>query len=386
MTVLLVLACARTASSEIRGLWIVRDDITTPEKIREIVSFADENGYTDLFVQVRGRGDAFYRSAIVPAPESCPGIPDRFDPLGFIIPLAHARGIAVHAWINMYLTWSADTSPGDPRHPLNAHPEWFMTSLDGLGMAECPIDSVRNTLCEGRYMSPVLDPVRQYLSNLITELLVSYPVDGIHLDYVRYPGRVWDFGPAARDAFIRRFGEDPAAVVRGDVGTQSLQLLGTWVIFRASFIDDQVRDIRRRIDLIGRPILFSAAVKPHGDEAYFQYGQNWIGWLNEGIMDFVATMGYTDNSDLWAETMRRNIQAADPGRIVGGIGAYRVPPETARRQIALSRELGLAGYAVFSYATFRDDPGYAVELSRAALDAGPGASSPVHTRCHDAGQ
>ena len=347
-------------TAEVRGLWVVRDTITTEAQVVSVVDFAEDHGCNVLFVQIRGRGDSYYRSATAPCPEGYPHIPDEFDPLAAIIRHAHARSIEVHAWFNMYLTWSSETNPTDPNHPLNAHPEWFMVSLDGSSMATCPISEVVNDTSEGRYLSPVLEPVRGYLSYLITEIMIAYDVDGIHLDYVRYPGRAYDFHPVVRSAFQQRFGVDPVPIVRGDEGTDpSFRHLGHWVSYRSEFIDVQVRSIKRRIKLVDPRVRFSAAVKPHADEAYFQYGQNWVRWLGEDIMDFVVTMSYYDDTTQFREVMLHNLDTIDPARIVGGVGTYKISSDEAVRQVSLTRELGLLGHCHFSYTTFRDDPSYA---------------------------
>ena len=79
-----------------------------------MVADAARAGITDLFVQVRGRGDAYYESSIVPA-----ALPlrdawkrhGRYDPLEDVLESAHARGIRVHAWMNVYLVQSGSDVP-----------------------------------------------------------------------------------------------------------------------------------------------------------------------------------------------------------------------------------------------------------------------------------
>ena len=342
---------------EVRGLWVVRDTITTPKDVENLVDFADTHQYNVLFVQVRGRGDAFYSSYFVGGPDNFPAIPHSFDPLQSIITRAHAKGIEVHAWVNMYLTWSSEEPPSNPNHPLNTHPEWFMVSIKGQSMADCPIDQVRNNSSEGRYLSPGIEEVRAYLSRVITELIVTYNVDGIHLDYIRYPGREYDFHPVVCNEFFSLHGVDPREIVAGDGGVDpTLTYLGKWVEYRTEQIDNQVRSIKRRIDLVDENIRLSAAVKPDVDEAYYKFGQNWAGWLNEGIVDFVVTMSYFRDSDQLLEVMSKNIDKVDERKIIGGIGAYLLKPEKTAEQISLVRGMGFLGYCIFSYTTFLANP------------------------------
>lgn len=354
-----VFDCVRVANAapEVRGLWVVRDRVTTPEKVKNLIEFADRHHINVLFVQVRGRGDAFYKSYFVPGPDDYPSIPEFFDPLAEVITQAHARGIEVHAWVNMYLTWSSDEAPADPEHPLNKHPEWFMVSIDGQSMADCPIEFVRNDSSEGRYISPRLDEVRSYLSRMITEIAVTYAVDGIHMDYIRYPGREYDFHPVVCSDFSNRFGLDPRKVVTGDSRLDpTLAYLGKWVEYRAEQIDAQVRSVIRRINLVDKNIRLSAAVKHHVDEAYYCFGQDWAGWVREGLVDFVVTMSYLRENDELFEVMSTNIEKVDKRKIIGGIGVYLLQPEKTAEQISLVREMGFLGYCLFSYSAFLEGP------------------------------
>src|SRR5687768_6025244 len=53
-------------NEEVRALWVVRTTLTSPEKIRQMVNSAADNGFNTLIVQIRGRGDAYYKSRVEP--------------------------------------------------------------------------------------------------------------------------------------------------------------------------------------------------------------------------------------------------------------------------------------------------------------------------------
>jgi len=347
----------------VRGLWVVRDSITSRRKAVDLVNFADSYGYNVLFLQVRGRGDAFYKSYFVPGPEEFPHIPDSFDPLATVIELAHERGIEVHAWFNMYLTWSGDNPPSDSLHLVNTHPSWFMVSVNGTSMADCPIDSVRNQYFEGRYISPALGEVRSYLSRIITEVLIRYNIDGVHLDYVRYPGREYDFNERIRQQFYRRHGVDPVKVVlEGEKVDPTVEYLEKWIEYRSDHINEQVRSISRRINLLNKNIPLSAAVKPSVDDAYYKFGQNWAGWINDEIVDFVVTMSYFPETAWFEDVLNDSLKKVDRRKVIGGIGAYKLTPEETANQIKLMFNLKLSGYCIFSYSTFIENPHFAESL------------------------
>ncbi len=343
-------------TTEVRGLWVVRESIVNPEQVRRVVEFADALRFNVIFVQVRGRGDAYYRSALVPGPEGLSDIPARFDPLGALIPLAHARGIEVHAWFNVYLTWSSASPPSDKKHILNRRPEWFMASMDGLDMAKSPIDSVVKTMAEGRYLSPGLQPVRDHLAALIRETAGRYPIDGVHLDYVRYPGWNYDFHESVRRDFRNQHGLDPQAAVTGENGVDpQLDLLGKWVEYRADQVSRLVRDVSAQVRRVDPRIRVSAAVKPNPEDAYHRFGQDWPGWLRDGAVDFVAIMSYAADRDIFLDAVRRAADSNNRRKVVAGVGAHMISPEGAAEQITITRELGLLGFCVFSYGDCRDN-------------------------------
>src|SRR5262245_6066686 len=115
-----------TEAHETRALWVVRTTMASPESVRELVRRAKENGFTDLIVQVRGRGDAYYESSIEPRAEALTQQPAGFDPLALTIEEAHRNGIKVHAWINIYLVADLESLPVSRDHPIYKHPEWVM--------------------------------------------------------------------------------------------------------------------------------------------------------------------------------------------------------------------------------------------------------------------
>ena len=92
-----------------RGLWIVRESMVSRAEIDAALEFAHRGDFNHVFVQVRGRGDAYYRSLIVPRSER---IRERdLDPLAYTIRRGHELGLNIHAWVTTYQLWSARKPP-----------------------------------------------------------------------------------------------------------------------------------------------------------------------------------------------------------------------------------------------------------------------------------
>src|SRR5205814_9726590 len=86
-------------TAEVRALWVVRSTLADPDSARAMVRRAADAGFNTLILQVRGRGDAYYRSRWEPPP---PALASRhgYDALDRTIREAHRRGLRAHAGIN----------------------------------------------------------------------------------------------------------------------------------------------------------------------------------------------------------------------------------------------------------------------------------------------
>jgi len=119
------LLCPALAAQEVRALWVVRTTLTSPEKIRQLVQSAADNGFNTLIVQIRGRGDSYYKSRVEPRAIELKDQPPTFDPLALTIEEANKRGLKVHGWLNTNLLANLDALPTDPAHVYHKHPEWL---------------------------------------------------------------------------------------------------------------------------------------------------------------------------------------------------------------------------------------------------------------------
>ena len=159
---------------EARAVWVVRDRLTSPEEIDAFVEGSDEAGLNALIVQVRGRGDAYYRSATEPRSDSLRGQPESFDPLQYTIDAARERGLQVHAWCNMGYVWGSGALPDDPGHVLNEHPEYVMVNRSGTSLMDYTPAEFGARYAEGRFLSLAAPEVHGYLAGVIKEIVENY--------------------------------------------------------------------------------------------------------------------------------------------------------------------------------------------------------------------
>ncbi|MFA4837862.1 MAG: family 10 glycosylhydrolase [Candidatus Neomarinimicrobiota bacterium] len=352
------------------GLWIVRNQMTDKKNIDRFVEFASLNGFTDLFIQVRGRGDAYYRSEIAPMADRLNG--SDFDPLDYALVMAHANGLKVHVWLNVYLLWSSDDRPKNREHLFWKHPEWCAIDANGIRDIDRSANEFRKNGTEGIYLSPLVPEVRLHLIQIVSELVQKYPIDGVHLDYVRYPKNTYDFNEQARFRFKQKSGVDPILL---SISNKSFyagwddrvleQTMDDWSEFRREGINELIRGIRESLTATQKPVKLSTAVKPDPVEAKNHFFQDWETWLKNDWIDFAVPMNYARNADRF-ETITREIDPSIPkSRIWMGIGVYNQNKFDAMAKTMISLSSGFRNVVFFSYDTFADEPSYFNTLQKA---------------------
>jgi len=354
---------------EVRALWVVRDTLTSPASITEMVRRAKATGFTTLVVQVRGRGDAYYTSRWEPRAELLKEKPD-FDPLALTIKEAHAVGLKVHAWINTFLVANTDELPRTADHVIFKHPGWLMVPrpmanelyrLDpqAPGYTERIIQHARGNRgeLEGLFLSPAHPAVKEEIYDIWIDVLERYEVDGLHFDYVRYPNAQFDYSHTSLDRFRaeveKTMGENERKLMARVAATDPLVYVTTFPERFAQFQRDQVTDVVERIYhgvKARKPnAVVSAAVFANDEDAFRSRFQDWKLWLRRGILDAVCPMAYTPDTETFRQQIAIAVGNAWSHQVWAGIGAYRQPVEGTLEKISTARQLGAQGFILFSY-------------------------------------
>ncbi len=346
-----------------RAMWVVRYTLASAESIDKMISRADEAGFDNLFVQVCGRGDAWFPSKVYPfAGPVREQLASGFDPLAYVLEKAHGRGIKVHAWINTLLVWSAPSPPDDPSHVYNRHKDWMMCDRDGNSLASYSRAQFARHNIAGMFMSPANPAVRRYVEDFVRDLASRYPVDGIHLDYVRYPMSSVDYSPDARRGFHATAGTDPLRLVRDpqsvrkELGTQRYEQLAVqWQAVRAGYVSGLVARIKTVVDSVRPEAVLSAAVKPDIPGALSVFGQDWPRWLREGYVRMVLPMAYSTDAGKVYGQIEAACDQVGQDKIWAGIRAWDVPVSGIVERARKLAPLGTGGICFFSYDGMQDN-------------------------------
>jgi len=361
-----------TSNSEVRALWVVRTTLTSPEKIRTMVQSAKQNGFNTLIVQVRGRGDSYYRSSREPRATELKEQSPEFDPLAVTLAEAKQRGLKVHAWLNTSLLANLDALPTDPRHVYNRHPEWLavpravaaelykMSPRDPRYRARIVEWSKANRgELEGVYTGPANAKVREHIYKIWMDVLRNYEVDGLHFDYVRLASPDFDYSRTSLDKFRKSLEPKLSKAER----SQLKQLLKQNPLAAAETYADKfgefqreqitmlVQRIYREVKRRKPEITVSAAVFADDENAYTRRFQDWRRWLSLGILDVVCPMAYSTDTTVFKNQIEIATTSAHAAgrRVWAGIGAYRIPADSTVEKINAARALGSDGIILFSY-------------------------------------
>lgn len=335
-------------------LWVLRNSLVRAEDIPAIVTRAKAMRVRGLIVQVVGRGDAWYRSDLLPRPEPLQGAGR--DPLGELLPLAHAAGLEVHAWVNCCLVWSAPRPPRDPRHVLNAHPEWVARMADGRPMSRLTARQRHQLKVEGVFLSPAHPGVRRWLAEVVKELVTRYPVDGVQLDYIRQPGIAIGFDPTSRARFALEAGVDPLTISR-QPRVERARLDSLWLGFQQDQVTAIVREVRDALRATRPAVTLSAAVLADTSVAWAHKKQPWSRWVREGLLDRAFLMCYAPQVETVLEQLSAVRGQIGVERLVPGIAMYNTPMATAATKIKAARALGFPTIALYSYDSLYERPG-----------------------------
>lgn len=378
-------------STELRALWVTRSSLSSPDTIARLVSAASANGFNTLFVQVRGRGDAYYNGGLERRAAALGSQPADFDPLAETLARARGAGLRVHAWINANLVSSATELPSSRDHVIYEHPEWLMVPRE-LAPNLLPIDvrspeylgrlarwtRANTASVEGLYVSPIPTAAHDRLAAIVSDLVTRYAVDGLHLDYIRYPGPSFDYSRDAVAAFETDMGARLAPAERARIAAVEAidpfawteAFPDEWRLFRQSRLTALVTRLRSTAKRVRPGLVVSAAVLPDADAALSDKLQDWRTWVDSGFVDALCPMAYTTDAAVFEAQIAAVRALAGFTPVWAGIGAYRLSSRQTIDNIATARRIGASGIILFSYDSLVSPPNgpeYLAAVGRAAF-------------------
>jgi uncharacterized lipoprotein YddW (UPF0748 family) len=355
------------------------DGIKSQDQVEKLVADAQRANINALIVQVRKRGDAYFNVSDEPRAGDIQG-PPAFDPLAYLIQLAHAAlpRIEVHAWLNTFFV--GQTSAVYKLHGA----QWGDRALDGS---------------QGGYFDPGVPEAQAYTHTVFMDVARNYDVDGLHMDFVRYPGVDWGYSAKSVALYMRQTGATTRPAPEDE----------RWQAWRRAQVTAFVRDLHADLKAVKPHVKLSGALICYGGgpgtaanwpytSAYRSVFQDWRAWMANGYLDFGVPMNYdSDWSSLekgfFARWLEFEKDSGFANRILTGVGAFLNYPEGTlaqiRRALAPSaRGNSVLGIAIYSYgstsvygnADFYNDKSVAAYLPRQPYYANVTRREPAATR------
>ena len=333
ITLLLLLVqttLAQTPKHEVRAVWLTTiGGIDWPhtydpyQQRQELIGILDQlqrAHINTVLIQTRVRATTIFPSAMEPW-DVCvtgrPGTSPGYDPLQFCIDECHKRGMECHAWIVTI--------------PVG---KW---NTDGCKQLRAKFPRLIRKIGEEGYMNPEKPQTGDYLAQFCREVTRRYDVDGIHLDYIRYP-ETWKLKVSRQQG--RQYITDIVRKISAQVKAEK-----PWVKVSCSPVG--------KFDDLSR---YQSA----GWNAYTTVCQDAQGWLRDGLMDALFPMMYFQGNHFFPFTV--DWKEHSYGRIVApGLAIYMLHPrekdwslDIVQREMGVLREQGL-GCTFFRSKFFTDN-------------------------------
>ena len=318
----------RPRRGERRGVWDHEGTGLYPGDWGRTCEVLAESGFTDVFANMLWPWQAHYPSHVVAqSAVAC----ELGDQLKSLIAAAHGKGLKVHLW---KVCWRIDRAPADEFARLKKENR-LQVSDQGVTLPWfCP-SNVENLRLE---------------KDAIREAVKAYDVDGLHLDYIRYPDSSTCFCSGCRRNFETWLGRR-VAVWPQDAAKGALK--SDFRCWRCAQITRLVRDVAGLVRDVRPGIKISAAVYGKYPSCVDSVGQDWVSWLKAGLVDFVCPMDYTSDLGKFSSYVQGQVRlSSDKECIWPGIGVTatesQLDPAQVIDQIRVARQAGAPGFVLFS--------------------------------------
>lgn len=323
---------------ELRGVWH-RLTEKNPEELIKTLDRLKEGHFNAIFPETWYHGMTIYPSEVVDQLPQFKG----WDPMKVLVEEGKKRGIEVHPWMECFFVGV------DEKHSLEYYKDWLAVNREGKIISE---------LEEGYiYLCPSREESRQLVLNVYKELVSKYDIDGLQLDYVRYPrSKPYEKGYCycehCQEEFKKKYGVNPLDITP----TNNPEMWEKWRKWREDNITTFVEKTVKELKAIKKDLEISAAVFPEYEQSLNEIMQNWKLWIDKGWLDFVCPMIYSDDIE-WVDKMSKEfIEKAKVIPVAPGIAPFmKIPPNNIMYQIIALRKNGAAGVVMFALHSVTDD-------------------------------
>ena len=340
---------------ESRGVWHRPNADGRETDLAGICSVLDEMvkaGINMVFVESFYHGMTVFKTNLVPYYTGFEkyDFGDYPDYLTAFSEEAHKRGIEVHAWVESFYLGVNENTP-----LVKYFPDWLLLNEHGK------INHTTEGADLGGYifLDPANKDARAYLLRFYEELLDKVPcVDGLNLDYIRYP--VSDFYSGTdtgyTDTAITEFSEKYGLSVNDNSQYKEFKnqiakksLVDEWIKYRADQVSDFVGEVSNMVRIKHPHSIISVAVHPDISGAYNQKKQDFSAWVDRGYIDVVTPMVYYYSSSQISSALKTMLSKFDGVYCYSGLYTTYHNQSTSElnSHINASKSSGSDGFVLF---------------------------------------
>ncbi|HEY3323078.1 MAG TPA: family 10 glycosylhydrolase [Planctomycetota bacterium] len=333
-------AVQKSQPNEHRGIWCHSAFGVQGMSWDEAIKLLADNGFTAVLPNMLWGGVAYYESNVLPVD---PSVKEKGDQIAQCLAACKKHGLACHVWkVNWNMGWNV--------------PKEFVEKIQKEGRNQVLLSGKP----EPKWLCPSHPENQKLEIDSMVEVATKYDVDGIHFDYIRYPGNDSCFCPGCRERFEASLGEKvknwpaevgPASVPAGrDAGPT---LREKWLDFRRANITKVVAGVSDIVRKAKPKMKISAAVFSNWNVDRDGVGQDWKLWCEKGYLDFVCPMDYTPEPMSFENIVAQQVEWAGKVPLYPGIGLSCWQPNTdickLIEMIQITRKFKTGGFTVFCY-------------------------------------
>lgn len=360
-----------TYQKPIQGVWH-RPVETTRDDVRKTLAFFRASGINTVFLETYYHGYTLFPSKTMEEyglPKQHPSFKALGDPLQVWVEEAHQLGLQIHPWMETFYAGNRVAPPQTDSKMgpiISRYPDWANITF-GYRYSGHIVPSPFET---GSYfLDPAQPEVQEFLLTMMTEMVNRYDIDGLQLDYIRYPsampenkaghlGSSWGYTTHARRTFYQKTGVDPADFTYAGIRSSQKKAWKQWRTFKNDVVSHFVKTVSVMTHSYNAThpnskVMLSAAVFPKPAESLGRKHQEWPVWVEREWLDAIVPITLTSAVKVVDEDTRLVRKLSPPNvQVVSGVfGAFNQnTPDHLLAQIEAARFRGADGFSVFDSA------------------------------------
>ncbi|MCB0730509.1 MAG: family 10 glycosylhydrolase [Ignavibacteriae bacterium] len=326
---------------ELRASWYHLKE-KSPEELENTIKRMSEIGFNTICPEVIYGGYAIYPNAHCGLKQH----PDfiGWDPMNELVKLCKKYNMQLIPWVWVFFV-------GKENSPLvESKKEWLAISRQN----ENPARMENNY----HFFCPSKKEVTKFWLEVYSNLLENYKIDGLQLDYIRYPVSLpnehgFCYCETCRNNFKDQTQFDPLKITEEG----NPELWKKWIEYRKEQITSFVKNVKVLIEEKQPTVKLSADVFPLFEESINFKFQDWGNWLNNNYLDEIFTMSYTPEAEqvkYESEFLIKHLPKGIKGYV--GLGPFMgFRPEILVKEIFYTQQSGANGVCFFSFGSLKQE-------------------------------